>query len=86
MYGQAFMMGDHSQQEESPMLMMNKQLPCFNKKLLPQYQHPFSTDLFNMQQSASLDSYRTAADSGCFPLVRQCFEPQSGLENAVMDE
>jgi hypothetical protein len=74
MYGQAFMSAE--QQDQSPMGQMNKQLSFFNKKLLPQYQHPFNTDLFNMQQSASMDSYRTAADSGYLPMAsRQCVEP-----------
>lgn len=80
-----------SQVEESPM-MMNKIQPCFNKKLLPQYQHPMNTDLFNLQQSHSLDSYRTAADSGSFPLpsglMKKDFQveqqPQAGQEDTFM--
>lgn len=49
---------------ESPMFNVK------NQKLMNQYQHPFVNDLFNFH-SNSMNSFRTAADSGSFQLPQQ---------------
>jgi len=39
-----------------------------NQKLANEYHHPCMTDLFNMHNTNSMNSFQTAADSGNFQM------------------